>query len=270
MNTAPSVGTHEVVIDIGGVPISLRTTDRAFSDLLQNRYANFLRRAVPVEVTFDVDLVAPRPSSGDCDIEVTLHDGDWILERGDFRAEWDTERRHGRIRQSANPYSVDSILRILYTLILAREGGFLLHAASTVRNGRAFLFSGLSGAGKTTISRLAPPDAKLLTDEISFVRRFGTEYRAFGTPFAGDLGKPGTNTSAPVAALYFLDKAPSNSIDPVPPAEAVRRLMRNILFFAHDTELVDSVFTAACAFVAAVPVFRLSFFPDQRVWDFVG
>jgi ABC-type iron transport system FetAB ATPase subunit len=72
------------------------------------------------------------------------------------------------------------VLRILHTLLLAAEGGFLVHAASAVRNGRAFLFAGLSGAGKTTIAGLAPPDATLLTDEISYVRKLDDHYYAFG------------------------------------------------------------------------------------------
>ena len=70
--------------------------------------------------------------------------------------------------------------------------------------------------------------------------------------------------------MYLLDKAPENRIVPVDPAEAIRRLMRNILFFAHDPELVRMVFDSACAFVAAVPVYQLSFFPDKRVWDLIG
>jgi hypothetical protein len=93
---------------------------------------------------------------------------------------------------------------------------------------------------------------------------------AYGTPFAGELGAPGKNVSAPIAALYLLEKSPENRIMRVEPAQAVRRLLRNILFFAHDTELVRMVFESACAFVAAVPVFQLSFYPDQRVWELIG
>ncbi len=74
------------------------------------------------------------------------------------------------MRQNANPYSLDSVLRIVHSLILAERGGFLLHAASAICDGRACLFSGVSGAGKTTMTRLAPPDVTLLTDEISYVR----------------------------------------------------------------------------------------------------
>lgn len=267
---SPVAGVHEVVIDIGGAPISFRTTDHAFRALLERRYAGFLSPGLSAFLTFDIDLIAPVASSGECDIQVSSSDCDWTLLRGDFSAEWSSERRRGRIRQSANPYAIDSILRIVHTIILAHQGGFLLHSSSAVRNGKAFLFSGLSGAGKTTIARLAPADAELLTDEISYVRRSEAQYHAFGTPFFGDLGKPGANSSAPVAALYFLCKAPSNSIDPIGPGEAVRLLMRNILFFAHDATLVDSVFRSACTFVAEVAVFRLSFFPDQRVWDLIG
>jgi hypothetical protein len=93
---------------------------------------------------------------------------------------------------------------------------------------------------------------------------------AYGTPFAGEFGEPGKNVSAPIAAVYLLEKAAENRIVPVEPAAAVRRLMRNVLFFAHDAELVQLVFESVCAFVAAVPVFQLSFFPDQRVWELIG
>jgi hypothetical protein len=162
------------------------------------------------------------------------------------------------------------VLRIVHTIQLARRGGFLLHASSAVRNGRAFLFSGLSEAGKTTIAGLAPPDAALLTDEASYVRKAGDCYMACGTPFAGELGIAGKNISAPIEAVYLLAKAAGNRIDPVEPADAVRRLLRNILFFAHDEQMVRLVFDSACAFAAAVPVFQLSFFPDPRVWDLIG
>ncbi|MDP2996087.1 MAG: hypothetical protein Q8N47_01285 [Bryobacterales bacterium] len=152
---------------------------------------------------------------------------------------------------------------------MAEEGGFLLHAASGMRNGSAFLFSGLSGAGKTTLSRLAPADVTLLTDEISYVRQEESGYRAYGTPFAGELAKVGENVSAPVGGLYFLAQGLENRIEAVEPAEAARRLLRNILFFAKDPELVNGLFDSACRFVQCVPAYRLTFYPDERVWDLI-
>jgi ABC-type dipeptide/oligopeptide/nickel transport system ATPase subunit len=133
---------------------------------------------------------------------------------------------------------------------LAREGGFLLHAASAVRDGEAHIFTGRSGAGKTTLSRLAPPDATLLTDEVSYVRKSESGYIAYGTPFAGELAKAGENISAPIAAVYLLVQGPENRLEQMDEAETVRTLMRNILFFAQDEATVQNVFKSACAFAA--------------------
>jgi hypothetical protein len=259
-----------VVIEIGGLPIEVQTTDAGFSRILEGRYGNFVAHNSTPEFTLRVQLTSPDSVDPDADAEVWLEGSEWRMQRGDFRARWNPAERRGEVFQTANPYSIDSVLRIVHTLLLAPEGGFLLHASSAVRNGKAFLFSGVSEAGKTTMARLAPPDVTVLTDEASYVRKKDGRYFAFGTPFAGELGEPGTNVSAPIAALYLLKKAAHNRVDAIDPAEAVRRLLRNILFFAHQPESVRQVFASACAFVSAVPIYQLSFFPDSRVWDLIG
>jgi hypothetical protein len=260
---------QEIVVEIGGVPIRLTTTDSAFRKLLENRYEGFVCPDSCGGAVIEVDLAPPGPVAEAGDVQVSLEDGCWAIQRGDFHATWDPATRRGTVRQSPNPYSMDTALRIIHTLLLAEEGGFLLHAASGIRNGRAFLFSGLSGAGKTTLARLAPGNATLLTDEISYLRPEGGGYRAYGTPFAGELAKVGENVSAPVKSLYFLAKGPANRIEEVGQGEAARRLLRNILFFAKDPELVKRLFDTACRFVKSVPAYRLTFYPDERVWDLI-
>jgi hypothetical protein len=272
---ATQVERYSVVIAIGGVAVRVNTTDADFLDMLHARYSGFVSAETHAEFDFDVDLAAPAFANPDADVSVTQRSGRWFMERGDFRAEWTPATGTGWIHQSANPYSIDAVLRIVHSLVLARRGGFLLHSASAIRNGRAFLFAGVSGAGKTTISRLAPPDATLLTDEISYVRKLDVpgqdqEYVAFGTPFTGELAKLGENTSAPVAALYLLAQGPKNRIDPVGEADAGRELLANMLFFAEDQEMVHWAFQAACDFVRRVPVYRLTFVPDTRVWEMIG
>jgi hypothetical protein len=205
----------------------------------------------------------------DDEVRVRREGACWRLERGDFCALWDPASGHGQVRQDPYTFSLDSVLRIVHSLILAGEGGFLLHAASAVIDGSAYLFSGVSGAGKTTISRLAPGDVTLLTDEISYVRPSRDGYFAYGTPFAGELAKAGKNCTAAVRGLFLLEKGNENRIDVLSPTESTRRLMQNILFFAQDRGLVEKLFATACKFVSQVPVCRLTFYPDARVWDTV-
>jgi len=252
-------------VQIGGIPIALSTDDERFLELLRQRYDGFLSSSRP-EFELEFDLTSTGPVSDD-DVRVRREGDVWLLERGDFHARWDPRTGCGSVRQNANPYSLDSVLRILHSLILAQRGGFLLHAASAICDGRAYLFSGVSGAGKTTMTRLAPADVTLLTDEISYLRPSADGYSAFGTPFAGELAKAGENCKAPVSALFFLEKGPENRVDELSSAEAVRRLMRNILFFAEDQGLVEKLLDTACDFVARVPIRRLTFHPDARVWD---
>jgi hypothetical protein len=273
---ATDVARLSLVIETGGMPVRVNTTDHAFLALLQDRYAGFLSPSgneEQAEIEFDVDLGPSRFADPNAVVSVAQHQGRWKLERGDFRAEWEPASRRGWIRQTANPYSIDAVLRIVHTLVLARQGGFLAHSASAIRNGKAFLFAGVSEAGKTTISRLAPPDATLLTDEISYVRKdvgkHAGGYIAYGTPFTGELAKLGENVSAPIAALYLLAKGTENRIDPLPQAEAARSLLANLLFFAQDEELVQAMFHSAFEFVSRVPVARLTFVPDARVWELI-
>jgi hypothetical protein len=257
-----------VTVEIGEIPISLKCADPDFCSLIERRYAGFLNANAEPKFEFEFELTSPTEPS-DEDARVFRKGPIWFLQRGDFCARWDAESRRGQVRQSPNPYSLDSVLRIVHSLVLADEGGFLVHAASAIRNGRAFLFSGVSGAGKTTISRLAPQDVNLLTDEISYVRLRDGIYRCYGTPFAGELARSGENLSAAVESLYFLVQGRENRVKPLARNDAARALLRNILFFAHDRELVRRVFDAAVQFVSTVNVAELIFTPDRQAWELV-
>jgi hypothetical protein len=247
----------------------LRCDNPAFLLQIEERYAGYVGSSNDAAFDFEIELAPSGSVSNDEDVRVTWDSGRWLMQRGDFRAEWNPSAARGRIQQTSNPYSLDSVLRIVHTLLLAREGGFLLHASSAIRNGRAFLFSGVSGAGKTTMARLAPPDAALLTDEISYVTRRDGRYSAAGTPFFGELARVGENLQAPIDALYLLVKGSENKIEPIVGADAVRGLLGNILFFARDPEFVKLVFDSAFDFVNRIPVRRLTFVPDTSVWELI-
>jgi hypothetical protein len=294
---------RELAIDIGGMAILLRTDSAEFARTLEDRYGEFATPSTQdAVVELEVELLAPGIVSDAEDVSVRRESGGWVMERGDFRAEWDPELGRGWVRQSANPYAIDGVLRILHSLILARAGGFLVHAASAVRNGRAFVFAGVSGKGKTTLARLAPPDVILLTDEISYLRPVsevrsprsevrspcsesrlaGPEppvpspqpltpaFEAFGTPFAGELARIGQKARAPLAALFLLEQGLENRIEVLSEGQAARELLRHVLFFAQDEELVGMIFQTVCEFVRRVPVRRLVFTKDVQVWELIA
>jgi hypothetical protein len=305
---------HGLTIEIGEIPILVRTDSFDFANLLENRYGEFVTESkrydvMELKVEFVRDLRDRNSGFGkdtDREVSVRVESGRWVIERGDFRAEWDLRSNRGCLTQRANPYAIDAVLRILHSLFLARIGGFLVHAASVVRNGRAFVFAGVSGTGKTTLARLAPRDVALLTDEISYVSpgsrtqgprpegrssqpkpstarcESGTDdsdppfpksltrpLQAFGTPFAGELACIGRNVRAPLGSLFLLQPGLENRIEALSKAEAARQLLRHVLFFARDEELVRMLFQTVLDFVTRVPVRRLVFAGDARVWELI-
>jgi hypothetical protein len=129
----------------------------------------------------------------------------------------------------------------------------------------------VSGIGQDhDLAAGAADNAHLLTDEMSFIRLEDGEYFAYGTPFAGELATPGENMRAPLAGIFLLAQGPDNRIDPLDQRQGVRAVMANILYFARDDAFTAKVFDNAIALAARVPVKRLTFFPDARVWDLFG
>jgi len=265
----PQSAPGSLTIEIGSLPVRLHSGDDAFLAALAARYSNFLRPESSPALEFDLEAAEPEPQSADEALDVRCEENVWQLARNDFRASFDLGTGRGRVAFVPNPYAVDTLLRVVHSLLLAPAQGLLLHASGGIRRGRGFLFSGVSGAGKTTMARLAPPDVRLLTDEISYLRRTDGGFRVFGTPFSGELGIQGENVSAPLAAIYLLEHGTENRMTLVQESEAARKLMRNTLFFARESQLVDGVFSTVCELADQVPVFRLEFVPQPRVWELI-
>ena len=265
---------EEIILEIGEMPILLRTKSSAFLNILEHRYRSFMSPRAHPAFELDVEISASSHFVGklghdDDDLSVRLQDQRWILQRGDFYAELDLASKRGRTHQELSPFAIDATLRILHSLLLAPNNGLLIHAASVLRNGHSFLFVGVSGAGKTTMCRIAPPDAITLTDEISYVRERGGQYYAYGTPFSGELGRPGDNVSGPLRTIYLLAQGTEHRIDDVSKTEAVKGLMQSVLFFARDTAMVNQVFMSACCLANTVQVKRLTFLNDSAAWELI-
>jgi hypothetical protein len=72
----------------------------------------------------------------------------------------------------AEPGVYENFLRILTAYALLPRGGVLLHSAAVVVDGKVHVFIGRSGAGKTTLSRLAlAGGVAVLSDDANCSRR---------------------------------------------------------------------------------------------------
>jgi hypothetical protein len=184
----------------------------------------------------------------------------WQFKLGELKAEWSPKPGKGHTQP---------IACILYSLLFAPLGGMLFHASSAIRDGHGFVFSGVSGVGKSTIARLAPADVTVLGEEATDVRADGNgDYRLFGGRTARTQARE--VVSAPLKALYMLSHGPDNRCEPLPYNEAVRAVLRNILLLGEAPELSRLFFESACLLARRTPVYRLTFVPTQKIWEMIS
>src|SRR5215471_272128 len=125
-------GDHveKIAIKIGVTALVLCTSDEKLAEMLRRRYNGFLTEAESVTAKFEIESHDRGQINSEEEVAVRWMNDQWIIERGDFRVCWSPRRGEGRIRQATSPFATDSALRIIHSLVLAAEGGFLLHAAS--------------------------------------------------------------------------------------------------------------------------------------------
>jgi hypothetical protein len=95
MGELASVAAHTIVIEIGGMPVLVRTDSTEFLRMLQGRYSGFVSLDARPFCEFDVELVPPAKITDEDDIAVRFNAGHWLIERGDLRVEWDPASGRG-------------------------------------------------------------------------------------------------------------------------------------------------------------------------------
>ena len=174
-----------------------------------------------------------------------------------------------RFRGVRHEYALDSLIRILLSVMLLPRHGFLLHAASVVRDGCAHIFTGRSGAGKSTIASLSPPGS-VLTDEISLLRCHRSGWHAHGTPFWGEFRAAGLNRRFPVAGIYVLVQASENHVEPLSPREGLRAILPNVLFFSSNKPMTEELLRVMAEAAETIPFYRLHFRRDSSFWRIIA
>ena len=148
---------------------------------------------------------------------------------------------------------------------ITQTGGFLLHASWIRYQGKAILFTGASGIGKSTQAALwvKHRGAELINgDRVAvFPTAQGAEVR--GIPYCGSSGV-NKNQTMPLAAVVSLSQASENSITRLSGVKAFRQIWEGCSVNLWNQSDIDKSTQAVVDTVSAVPVFHLACTPDER------
>jgi hypothetical protein len=171
---------------------------------------------------------------------------------------------------SAHPlqYPLDELVMIH---LLSQGRGVEIHACGLLdATGRAYVFVGQSGAGKSTMARLwaQHPDVSLLSDERVVLRTDGNAVTVYGTPWQGDaqLASP---LNGDLAAVFFLNQGKTHAVLPISGSLAAARLFACSFLPFHNADAVDRTLTAVEQVTRNTSCYDLWFAPDPSVIDVV-
>jgi hypothetical protein len=259
-------------LKIADIVCEFLVSDPWFEAALLERYSAFLTEDAPLlTLAHEKDDSMTSQSTFEVPARVERLEPD----RDAFRLYWrydpfdaliDLDRGTGTFRMRTGVYCFDSFLRVVYSILLARSNGALVHGACVMAANAAWLMVGMSGAGKSTLC--AQGFKTVLGNELVAVRRDGAGFRVFATPFWGDSVPGKVSESAELARLCLLRKGGGNMIAPARRADALMTVLACTIFFGPP-ELSGSVLDLCSDLVEATFHGALHFEPSPDIVPFV-
>lgn len=168
--------------------------------------------------------------------------------------------------ESEGPF-LNNFTMIAYTMTSSKLKTLKLHASVIEKKGKAVLFLGKSGTGKSTHSRLWQefvPGSTLLNDDEPVVRIFNDgNVKVYGSPWSGKTPCY-KNISGKIMAIVHLFQSPENILTRLEGISALSSVFQSCSVLRSNKQNKDLVFDSVADLIETVPVYRLDCRPDRE------
>ncbi len=147
---------------------------------------------------------------------------------------------------------------------LLMHDGLMLHASAVAYEGKAYLFSGPCGMGKSTHTRLWQQvfgeKAVVFNDDKPALRFIDGKWYAFGTPWCGKDGI-NVNMKAALGGICFLRRGEQNEIRRLDGLDAASRIMSQTLRRFKNESSLELMLKNVDRLVEKIPIFEFKNLP---------
>tara|TARA_R110002096_G_scaffold16898_2_gene57697 strand:- start:28433 stop:29260 length:828 start_codon:yes stop_codon:yes gene_type:complete len=160
----------------------------------------------------------------------------------------------------AKPHTLEAVIRLATSVALPRKDALILHSSAVEDDEGCHVFSGVSGAGKSTIAALLEENFSLrrLSDELLLLVRNRGKWQLEVAPFTGKVTLPWGAVS-PLRSINFLVQASTNDRRLLSPTRAMGELSRHVVTYAHDPLTLGLVLDLVGDIVESIPCYELKF-----------
>ena len=145
--------------------------------------------------------------------------------------------------------------------------GLMLHASAVALDGKAYLFSGPCGVGKSTHTELwqstLGANVKIFNDDKPALRRLDGRWFAYGTPWCGKNGI-NINMKTPLAGICFLKQSNKNEIRRLNAKEAILKIISQTTSRLRDITQMEKMLQNAEKLVSEIPIYEFCNKPEPE------
>lgn len=256
-------------LSIAGIGVSVACNDHPLVEQLSWRYREFPLEG-DVQFAIRVELMEREGYGAFLEVDTAFRESVMEFKSPAYEGFVDTRKGYGQLSlSSAHPQDeVEYFLRVVYSLLVFNVGGLLFHAAGIVRWGRAYLFFGHSGSGKTTVSRLSS-DNVVLNDDLIVLLPQMEGWIAYATPFWNPTQVRPTSNSAPVAGLFRLVQDKDVFLEVMGKGQALAEMVASVPVIPDDRSRGGELMARCGSLLEKVPAHLLHFLPDSSFWGVV-
>lgn len=178
----------------------------------------------------------------------------------------DKDYRQAQICLKGNwKFGLNNAFMVMYTIATANSQTALFHSSVVSYQGKAYMFLGQSGTGKSTHSSLwlkYIEGTELVNDDNPVVRIIDGVARVYGSPWSGKTPCY-RNVVYPVGGIVKLDQAPYNEIKRLKGVRAYAAVVPSISGKRWDKKVADGLHETENLLAQLVPVWHLDCLPDE-------
>jgi hypothetical protein len=177
--------------------------------------------------------------------------------------EWDLWVETGRTQTDPLEYPLDGLILYYLTVI---NNDIMIHASGVNYAGKGFLFSGVSGKGKSTMAGIWDKQgAKVIHDDRLIIRKTGAGYRMFNTPVYDDDDP----SDSPLNRIFIIEHGHENRLTELKHAAAVSQVIANCIQHTWGHGIISQLSVSIAEMCNIVPTYRLLFKPEGSVIDHI-
>jgi hypothetical protein len=177
--------------------------------------------------------------------------------------EWELWIENAGYETDPLEYPLDGLILYYLTSI---NTDIMIHASGIYYDGRGYLFSGVSGKGKTTMAMLWDNiGAHVIHDDRLVIRNFDGVFRMFNTPiYNNDVPR-----NAPIDRIFLIGHGDENKMVRLREASSVSRVISNCIQHNYSQDMIARFLGSVSLMCSKIPVFTLTFKPDRSIIEYI-